>query len=442
VLFDGINAPEVIVEFAFGSTSTADLAAAGTFIIGSSLIGGPDKLGSVSWVQVADDVLSLDITTGQDDDTTGARPGTARVVVENYSGAYDPTQAEIVDVPTGLFPSTSMFPDTTVFPDDLAFPDVLGAEQVDVGKPVRIRYRFGTTVYSRFSGQVDDITFDAGLEPTVTFDCVDGLDNLGRAQLAALAAPAFDGDRSDVRIGRILDLGGWPTSQRSLETGLLTLSATAYGDFALPLLQQVADSELGTVMVDPDGKFVFYNRLHIYTATRSTTVQATLSDVGTDVDMLSLAITKSRSKVYNEVHVTRDGGVEQVAVDAVSKGKYGPRSYPGQVGVLAPTDGDAFSLASWLVSRYAQPHAEIRQVTVDATVQNMWATLLNLRPLDRIRVVRDYGPSTIDMQLIVYGLQEQVTPLGWQYTFSTINVTDFTPFIIGTSLIGGPGKLA
>jgi hypothetical protein len=442
VLFDGVHAPEVIVEFAFGATSTADLARAGTFILNDSLLGGTDTLGSVSWANVTGDVVGLQISVGQDDETSGASIGTASVTVENYSGAYDPTVAEFVDIPSGVFPSAGLFPGTGVFPDVGSFPDVTGAQQVDVGKPMRIRYRFGATTYSRFSGQIDEITFDAGYEPAVTFSCVDGLENLGRARLAELVVPAFDGDRSDVRAGRILDLAGFPSSRRTLEAGLLTLAPSDFGDFALPLLQEVADSELGTIGVDPDGRFQFFNRLHVYTATRSTTVQATFSDVGTDVDMLQLQVAKSRSRVYNEARVTRDGGVEQVAIDAASQAAYGPRSYPGQVGTLAPTDADAFSLASWLVGRYGRPHAEVRQVSIDASVQGMWTTLLPLRPLDLIRVIRDYGPVTLDRQLIVRGMQESVTQSSWTFSFSTTNVLDFTPFVIGTSLLGGTGQLA
>lgn len=440
--FDGVTAPEVLVDFAFGATSTADLAAAGTFILNDSTLGGTDTLGSVSWVSVVGDVVALEIRVGQDDETSGASVGTCSVTVENYSGAYDPTIAEFVDLPSGVFPSVRLYPSTSLFPDELTFPDQTGAQQVDVGKPMRVRYRWGSTTYSRFTGQIDDITLDAGYEPTVTFSCVDGLESLGRAKIPELPAPLFAGDRADQRINRILNLAGFPSSRRSLEVGLLTLAATDYGDFALPLLQEVADSELGTIAVDPDGKFQFFNRLHVYTATRSTTVQATFSDVGTDVDMLQLQVSKSRSRLFNEARVTRDGGVEQVASDSASQTAYGIRSYPGQVGTLAPTDADALSLASWLVGRYSRPHAEVRQVTVDATAQGMWSVLLPLRPLDRIRVIRDYGPVTLDRELVIRGMQETVSQAQWQFSFSTTNVVDFAPFILGTSTLGGPNQLA
>lgn len=440
--FDGVEAPEVIVEVAFGNTATQDLAAQGTFILNDSLLNGTDTLGSFSWIPVIDDLVSLDISTGQDDDTSGARNGTATVVLENWSGAYDPSAAELVNPDIGVFPSTTLYPGTGQFPDGGLFPDIVGAQQVDVGKPIRISYRYGTTVYPRFYGYVDDITFDAGFQPTVSFACVDGLEDLGRAPLAALSTPQFVGDASDVRVGRILDLAGWATSQRILEPGLLTLATTTFGDYALPLLQEVADSELGKIFVDANGNFVFYNRLHIYTATRSTTVQATLSDSGTDVDMLELTVQKSRSRVYNTASVTRNGGTEQTATDAASVAAYRARQYPGQVGTLAPTDPDALSLASWLISRYAQPHVEVRQVQVDATAQGMWATLLPLVLLDRIRVIRDYGPNTIDRQLLILGIQEQVTPESWTMAFNTMNTLDFTPFVLDSSLLDSTAEIA
>lgn len=439
--FDGVQAPQVTVEMAFGSTSTADLRAAGTFILGESLLGGTDTLGNVSWVEVTDDVIGLTYRGGFDDEASDVSPGTSTITVENYSGVYDPTVAESPVSLAGAYPSPTRYPSTGDYPLPAPLAGPTDAAEVDVGKPVRVRFTWAGTSYTAFTHYVDAISFDAGFEPTVTFSCVDGLEALGRVELGEIP-PSFAGDLPGVRLGRILDLAGWPTSQRSLVDGVLTLAETTYGGYALPLAQEVADTESGRIFINPDGDFTFYSRLHNYVASRSKTVQATLSDVGTDVDMLSLVIVKDRGRVYNQAKVTRTGGVEQFAEDPTSRQTHGPRLYPGQIGALAPSDADAYSLASWLVAQYAQPRTEVRQVSIDATVQGMWAALLPLRLFDRIRVVRDYGPVTVDRELLIFGFEVSVSPDQWTYTFSTVDPSQFTPFFLGVSTLDSVAQLA
>jgi hypothetical protein len=445
--FDGVTMPRITVEMAFGSTATEDLRAAGVFILGESFLDGPDVLGSLSWAEVSEDVKSLRYAGGFSDDTSGASPGTSTLVLDNSDGFYDPTVAESPSSGTvGVYPSTSRYPNTTEYPMPAPVEGPTEASEIDVGKPVQVTFTWADGNYRAFTHYVDRITVDAGQDPTVTFECVDGLDALGRAPVPEVPL-AFGGDTSDQRLGRILDLAQWPTSMRSVETGLLTLEATTFGGQALPLAQEVTDTEQGRLFVDADGKVVFYNRMHVYTAARSLTVQATISDQGgAATEMVELAVTKDRARVYNHAAVTRaaEGAVEQVATDPASIAKYGIRSYPGQVGTLVPTDADAYALASWLVSQYGLPRTEVRQVTIDATAQGTWSELLPLQLFDRIRVVRDYGPVTIDRELLIFGYEVSITaePMEWTITYSTVDPTTFVPFVLGTSVLGGTHRLA
>lgn len=444
IIFDGVKAPRITIEMAFGSTALEDLRAAGIFILGESVLGGPDVLGTVSWVEVTDDVRSLTYTGGFSDDTSGAAPGTSRLVLDNSGGSYDPTVAESPVSLAEAYPATDRYPSTGDYPMPAPVVGPTEASQVDVGKPVRVSFTWADGTYAAFTHRVKRIILDAGYDPTVTFECVDGLEALGRAPIGELADPAFAGDTADQRITRILDLAQWPTGMRSLETGLMTLAETTLGGQALPLAQEVADTEQGHLFIDPEGRVVFHNRTHIYTAARSLTVQATVTDQGgANVEAVELTVTKDWDRIYNQASVTRTGGVEQVYVDAASVAKYGPLQYPGQVGTLAPSDADAYALASWLVSQYATPRTEVRQVVIDATAQGMWATLLPLRLFDRIRVVRDYGPVTIDRELLVFGFEVAITaePVEWTYTFSTVDPSNFVPFTLGTSVLGGPDRL-
>jgi hypothetical protein len=292
-----------------------------------------------------------------------------------------------------------------------------------------------------FYGTVTSIVPTYGQEPTVTIGCQDGFEQLGRAGLAQIS-PSFDGDLSGVRLGRILDAVGYPSSLRALDPGLSPCQATSYGDQALPLAQAVVDTELGRLFIDGNGIVTFYDRLHVYTAARSTTVQATISDTGSDVDMVDVDMVKDGALLFTAAQVTRDGGTQQTAIDPAAVSAYGLRTFPGSVGALLRTDADALSLASWLVGKYKVPQVRVQQITIAAATAAMWTQILPLRMLDRVLVVRDYGPVTISRQELVEGVEHEISQDAWTVTLHTSDPFAFSPMILEQPPGLGTGQLA
>jgi hypothetical protein len=410
VFLDGTNAPTLSVLVAFGGQTTVD-PEDGYLVLGAGVL-NTDVLGDIGWVDVTADARAISIQgRGQSDEIGSAGVSTCSIVLDNVAGAYDPLNT------AGPYYG-----------------------QVVVGVPVWVQASWAGTDYPLYRGYVDVLDLDAGNGYTVTLSCTDGLETLGRAKLAAITS-SFDGDATGARIGRILDAAQWPSALRSLDTGQSDVQATTYGDYALPLIQQVVDSELGLLYVDASGQVVFYDRLHVYTATRSTTVQAALTDSGDDVDMVDLTVSMSRATVFNEARLTRDGGTEQVASDATSQTQYGLRTFPSSAGTLLRSDADVLSMASWLVGRFRDPKVEVSQVRIDATAQGVWADLLPLTIYDRISVERDYGPSAVAVELLIQGMSVEISDAGWTYVLSTRNTDAFSPMILGTGLLG-TGQLA
>jgi hypothetical protein len=395
--------PDVTVSFAYGGSSINDPSGLGMFVLDRSTLGptGTDVLGSFGWTDLPqDDVLAVTVRQAGDELSSPA-PGTATVTLDNATGAYD----------------------------------WINGSQLSLGLPVWIRATWASTTYGWFRGVIDDLDLDAAYGRTVTVSCIDALEVLGRAKLDTIASQ-FDNDLSGTRVGRILDAADWPTSLRSVDAGLSNLQATTYGDYALPLLAKVTDTEFGVLYVDGDGKVVFGDRLHVYTATRSLSVQATITDVGTDVDMIDLTVSRSRSTVFTSAAVTRDGGTQQTYTDAAAVASQGLRAFSGAAGSQLRSDSDAANLASWIVGRYKHQKDEAQSVRIDATAQGMWATLLPLRLYDRIRIIRDYGPATIDLQLLIQGIEITVTAgATWEWTLTTRNTDVFSPFILDTSTL-------
>lgn len=397
--------PTVTVSFAYSGSTVNDPNAIGKFILNTSTLGpsGTDVLGSFGWTQIPQaDIRSLSIRQGQADELSPPAPGSATIVLDNAAGDYD----------------------------------WINGSQLEVGVPVWVQVSWAGVDYGWFRGTVADLTLDMAFDvPTVTVSCLDALETLGRAKLDTIASQ-FDNDLTGTRVGRILDAADWPTSMRSLDAGVEHMQATTYGDFGLPLLVACANTEFGVLFCDGDGKINFFDRLHVYTASRSLTVQATFSDSGTDVDMTDLAVARSLSTVFTQASITRDGGAEQVYTDSTAVNSYGIRTFSGSAGSQLRSDTDAADLASWIVGRYKTPKDEVGSIQIDATTQNMWSTLLPLRLYDRIAVSRDYGPHSVSLELLIQGVELSANAAGpVTITFATRNTDVFSPFILNTSTL-------
>lgn len=393
--------------------------------------------GALTWTDfTAGDVQSVSITRGISTEFDAPTSGKCTIVLDNMSGNYDQLKT------TGTY-----YPNLTV------------------GKPMQVAGVFSSTTYPRFRGWIDDINPEMGHHPTCTITLVDGLDLLSRAQVPArnvydyfgelVDDPAYDGDTTGTRIGRILDAVGRPATMRALDTGLSTCSSTVFGDFALTLINQVVETELGFFFQDTSGVLQFKDRYAPLNDSVSTAVQATISDLGTDVDMLTMDRRRGMNTVYNDATITRSAPpvppavpnlrlfprgplrftqareavekpLSQNYLDSTSKTAYGLRSYPGSPGSLLRADQYAWGMASWLVSRYKNPADITSRVEVDAAQNgtSLWATLLSLDLLYRIRLKRTYGvPTTVahDKELLICGISEEISPDSWHFTFNTLD---------------------
>jgi hypothetical protein len=356
-----------------------------------------------------------------------------------------------------LLPRSTTFFATPTFATITSLPGVGG---LTVGTPVDLRAeRPLGTIWRRFYGEITNITLDAGLDPTVTLTCADGLEKLGRAQLSDQPVPVGDGDRSGQRVNRLLDAGGYPSSLRRIDTGYTTVAPTALGDFTLELLRKTEMTEFGLLFCGGDGLVVFYDRHRVATAPRSTTVQVVFADsdaTGT-AGMVDLELDWSRDRTFNDVHITReatphapvgeeaddDQPAEQVATDFATQQAWGTLSLPAQVGPLLRSDDEARAMAEYLVDRFKTSQSRIRKVTVNCLRKDLWDLLLPLTLLDRIRVDRNYGPRQITEELLIQGMTEEINsdPPTWTFSFdTTVPVAAPTLWRLGTSALGS-GRL-
>lgn len=284
---------------------------------------------------------------------------------------------------------------------------------------------------------------------TGTIDEVAFYQNVPTNHYATGTAP-YDGDSTGTRIGRILDLAGWPTADRNIATGSKTLGPMNLSGSALDLIKTVERSEQGRFFIDASGIATFQDcYVSIGGATSnatSTTSQATFADDSTHMPYFADGFKLKKSVVRNTVTGQRDGGASITLQDATSLADFLVK--PWSVGNLAnQSDEDVRALLQYQLARYAQPHTISENVTIKPqtspfgswTAAQMWAATLGMEISERNTITRtpqNVG-SANSFDVLVEGVAHHIVPMLWAVnpSFSTAD-TRSDWFILGTSAIG------
>ena len=112
--------------------------------------------------------------------------------------------------------------------------------------------------------------------------------------------------RTDQAVGDILDNLGWAAGDRSLDTGLTTISRFWLSNKkGIDALRLVEETEAGFIKETKDGKIGFENRHHRLTESASTTSQATFTDAsGATNTFSSITQADPLSTIINHVEAT------------------------------------------------------------------------------------------------------------------------------------------
>jgi hypothetical protein len=379
--FDGTNAPTLTLEIDVGNK--------GTFTFGVSYLGGADVLGSVTlpnWSTIPiTDVRSLSIRRGRTREDQANQPGALTIVLDNRSGNYDP--------------------DNSSSPYYWNLYSVLMA-----GMDVRLSATYSSTTYVIYRGKVEIIDVDNSLDPTATFRCVDSLSFFGRNQLASLGSPAYSGDTTATRIGRILDTIGFSASARSL-TGSRTMQSTSYGSTALALIEEATNCEFGRFHIDRQGNAVEIPYENLFT----TTNRFTLSDARTagTIEYDSIVTAPGAKYLTNSVTLSVATGTP-TATNSLSILRYGTFSksytYPLLDSVTAAT------MAQTMADRYALPKTRVEHIEFDALgLSSVWTNLLQSDLGDRCSVLRTTVDSrSLSFTACIESLNHDITPDTWR----------------------------
>ena len=229
---------------------------------------------------------------------------------------------------------------------------------------------------------------------------------------------AWAGDRLDERVARLAEASGLGALLGDLDvSGIVTHQGYRTGGL-LDQLARVEETEQGRISCDAAGQIRFSHRQWSWTDTRSTTVQATFSDVDTELaagafemEVAGTVIEDTPAGVINRAEVTSTNGRMQAAEDAGSIAIHGRRDPATLSGLLHDSDRASLSIAQWIVLSQSEAQIRVSQLRFDiATDADLEAFSKTVAEGDMVRVIKapavdcdgaDVGvPVTIDAHVV------------------------------------------
>lgn len=298
--------------------------------------------------------------------------------------------------------------------------------------------------YSLFTGTIDSWEPDHRYpdQAVVTITASDNLAKVGGYSSAA-QAPAGAGELSGARINRFLDEIGWPSGQRDIDTGTVTLAATTSEGNTLDNLRSTAQAEIGQLYATPGGDIRFLDRRSLFLDTASLTVQATFGSnraAGELPWVGQLGISYSKDQLINLIMAQRAGGTTVfTSSDDESRSRYGDHS-PGQFTLPLDTDDQVAAWADYVRARDSRPKLVFTDVTIDvrADEDNLYPQVLTRDFGDRIAVVRrPPGVAADTRQCYIRGVHHSfAAPTQWQTRWELEPASTNSPFILDDAVRG------
>lgn len=250
---------------------------------------------------------------------------------------------------------------------------------------------------------------------------------------------SFVAQMSDVRVNAILDAitwttgGSWvlgdttygvlgtttivgPVSDRYITSGRSQMQAVTLDKTpALEHLQTVQESENGLMFIGRDGEFIFRGR-HSSLMSPFNTVQMYIGD-NPDAMTLprewpyveeSLKLRYDDINLWNDIVVTRTGGADSQAGDAVSQLAHWPRTKTREIAV---TDlNEPLDCAYWMLASYKDPKMRVESVAMDGEYEplTLWPLILQRELGDRINLKLHHISTPLDQDCFIEAVEMDV----------------------------------
>ena len=312
-------------------------------------------------------------------------------------------------------------------------------------RKVQFSATYSGNSYTLFSGYIQSYNYTYPKDQEIGYVdliCADAFRLLNLAVITSVGSTSA-GQDTGTRINKILDQVSFPSSLRSIETGLTTVQADpSSARTALAAIQNCEFSEQGAFYMDGSGNATFKNRTSVQTAVSATPTK--FANDGTGIPYFNINPVFDDKLIINQATITRLGGTAQTASNAASVSKYFPHSV-NYGNLMVETDAVALDIAGAYVSSRAETTLRIDSLTLDLTTPSYSAGILAALDFDyftNVRVVNvGQDGSIIDKTLQVVGIAHDINSNSWKTTF-TLSEPLIDAFIVGSSEYGIIGTSA
>ena len=253
-------------------------------------------------------------------------------------------------------------------------------------------------------------------------------------------ATGFGGEDAD---DRVLRLAGYAGIAAVVSYGSFSPVASQGegGQTALELMREVEATEGGKLFCSRVGAGLEFQSRTV----RYNTTSNSLLDYS-DLETPQVKVATDTQKLVNTVRASRPGGATQRIASAESRTAFGPREQ--ELTLLKTTDNQVVDAAYWLVSRYADPQPELRQVPVEAYSLDV-ATYRSLLNCDVSSVISLLGmPATapvLSPRVTVEGYTETIGQASHYLDFHTSRTFADSVWVLDDttySVLGSTTRLA
>jgi hypothetical protein len=339
---------------------------------------------------ISSTILRVGIRRGRNRILDKFEAGTATIVLEDTTGAYNPSNT------SGPY----------------------YGKLVPLRK-IRIWGEYEGVQYPLFAGYIQsyDTNFKVGVSETssVTLKCVDGFRFFNNVSVTTLAG-ASAGQLSGSRITNFLDLVDWPQSQRAISAGDSALQndpGTANRD-VLGAIQLVEKSEFGAFYLDSSGTVNYLSRSDV--SKKADLTPVVYADDGTGIFYQGIDFAYDDTLIVNDVTVQGLGLAAQNVFDQTSIDTYFLHSGVRD-GLLVQTNTEANNQAVMLLAARKDAVLRIDSMTLnlyDEQAETRIIAALDSEIFDLINITKSVpGGSTVTRELFVQGIAHDITPRSW-----------------------------
>ena len=303
-------------------------------------------------------------------------------------------------------------------------------------RKIRISATTATTQKFLFSGYITEYkyTYPTNQDTAyVDISCTDGFRLFQMANITTVTGGTA-GQTTSARINSILDQVSFPSSLRTISTGLNTCIADpGTSRTSLAALKNAEVSETGAFYMDGTGQAVFKNRSEVMSSLAKTPVA--FNQTG-GIPYRNLVFNFDDKLIINQANFARVGGTTQTASNTASVNKYFPHSIT-QTDLVAETDSLVQNIALEYVATRQETTIRIDEMTVDLLDPAVPTdTILGLDYFDNL-LISNIQPdgSTIVKNLQYQGVNWSITPNKMTAIITTLEpIAD--GFVVGSSYYG------